>query len=124
MPVPPLSPEVLRRRELPADLEFETPEDLEDLEGPLGQARAAAAPRLAVTLESEGYNAYVMGPPGAGKHALVARTLARAGLEAPTPSDWCYLNDFAEPRRPRAVELPAGRAAELRKDMDRLLDEL
>ncbi len=124
MAVPPLSPEALRRRDLPAELQFETSEELEELEGPLGQARATEALRLAVTLRSEGYNAFVMGPPGAGKHDLVARTLARAGLEAGTPSDWCYLNDFAEPRRPRAVELPAGRAAGLRKDMDRLVEEL
>ncbi len=124
MPVPPLAPEALRRRDVPAELEFETTEDLEDLEGPLGQGRAAEALRLAVTLRSDGYNAYVMGPPGAGKHDLVARTLARAGLEAPTPSDWCYLNDFADPRQPRAVELPAGRAAGLRKDMDQLVQEL
>src|SRR5512138_522013 len=124
MPVPPLSPEALRRRELPAELEFETTEELEDLEAPLGQDRAAEALRLAVTLRSDGYNAYVMGPPGVGKHELVERVLSRAGLEAQTPSDWCYLNDFAEPRRPRALELPAGRAAELRKDMDKLVDEL
>ncbi|HEX9050120.1 MAG TPA: ATP-binding protein [Anaeromyxobacter sp.] len=124
MPVPPLSPEALRRGDLPAELEFETTDELEDLDGPLGQDRAAEALRLAVSLRSDGYNAYVMGPPGAGKHELVARTLARAGLEAPTPSDWCYLNDFAEPHRPRAVELPAGRAAGLRKDMDRLVEEL
>jgi lon-related putative ATP-dependent protease len=124
MPVTPLSPDALRRRELAADLVFETTDELEDLEGPLGQGRAAEALRLAVGLRSDGYNAYVMGPPGAGKHALVERTLARAGLEAETPSDWCYLNDFAEPRRPRALELPAGRAAELHGDMDRLVDEL
>jgi lon-related putative ATP-dependent protease len=124
MPVTPLSPDALRRRDLPAELEFETTEELEELEGPLGQGRAVEALRLAVTLRSEGYNAYVMGPPGAGKHDLVQRTLARAGLDAQTPSDWCYLNDFAEPRRPRAVELPAGRAAELRRDMDKLVEEL
>lgn len=124
MPVTPLSPDALRRRELAADLVFETTEELEDLEGPVGQERASGALRLAVGLRGDGYNAYVMGPPGAGKHALVQRTLARAGLDAETPSDWCYLNDFAEPRRPRALELPAGRAAELRKDMDRLVDEL
>ena len=62
----------------------------------------------------EGYNAYVMGPPGAGKQTFVLRMLERAALEAPTPSDWCYLNDFADPRRPRrgrAAARPRARAA-------------
>lgn len=124
MPLAPLSPEVLRPRGLSADLAFTTTDDLPDLEEPLGQRRAAEALRLAVALRSEGYNAYASGPPGAGKHALVLQQLERAALEASTPSDWCYLNDFADPRRPLAVELPAGRGAELRRDMDRLVEEL
>jgi lon-related putative ATP-dependent protease len=124
MPVSPLAPDSLRPAGLAPDLEFETTAELEDLDAPLGQARAADALRLAISLRSEGYNAYVMGPPGAGKRELALRMLERAGADAATPSDWCYLNDFAEPRRPRAVELPAGRAPDLRGDMDRLVEEL
>lgn len=124
MPVAPLSPDALRRRGLGAGLEFETTSELEDLDGPLGQDRAAEALRLGISLRKDGYNAYVMGPPGAGKHALVMQMLERAGIEADTPSDWCYLNDFADGRRPKAVELPPGRASELRRDMDKLVEEL
>jgi predicted ATP-dependent protease len=124
MPVAPLSPNVLRGPGLRAALEFETTNELEDLDGPIGQARATDALRLAIALRRDGYNTYVMGPPGAGKHALVMRMLERAGIESKTPSDWCYLNDFADPRRPKAVELPPGRAPELRRDMDKLVEEL
>jgi lon-related putative ATP-dependent protease len=124
MPVTPLSADALRRASLPPEVAFETTDDLGDVEVPLGQPRAAEALRLAVSLRGDGYNAYVLGPPGGGRHALVRRTLERAGLDAETPSDWCYLNDFGEPRRPRAVELPPGRAVDLRKDVDRLVEEL
>jgi lon-related putative ATP-dependent protease len=124
MPLTPLSPEALRPPDLSPEIALETTADLEDLDGPLGQARAAEALRFALSLRSDGYNVYVMGPPGAGKHELVRRALERAALDAETPSDWVYLNDFADPRRPRAVELPAGRGAELRRDVDRLVDEL
>jgi hypothetical protein len=124
MPVSPLSPEVLRGRRGGAALDFETTGELEDLDAPIGQARAVEALRLALSLRRDGYNAYVMGPPGVGKHTLVLAMLERAGIEAETPSDWCYLNDFADPRRPKAVELPAGRASELHADMARLVEEL
>ena len=124
MALAPLSPDLLRPRGLPAELAFTTTAELPDLEAPLGQSRAAEALRLAVALRAEGYNAYASGPPGAGKHALVLQQLERAALEAPTPSDWCYLNDFGDPRRPRALELPAGRGAVLRRDMDQLVEEL
>jgi lon-related putative ATP-dependent protease len=124
MPVAPLSPDALRSRGLGPGLAFETTSELEDLELPVGQARAAEALRLAIALRRDGYNAYVMGPPGAGKHALVMRQLERAAVDAETPSDWCYLNDFRDPRRPKALELPPGRAPELRRDMDKLVEEL
>lgn len=124
MAVEPLSPEALRPRGLDREVAFETTDELGALDGPFGHARAAEALRLALALGHGGYNAFAMGPPGVGKHALVRRLLERAAADAPTPPDWVYLNDFAEPRCPRAVRLPAGRGAGLRRDLDRLADEL
>ncbi len=124
MAVEPLSHQVLRPRGFDAEVAFETTADLEELEGPFGHARAAEALRFGLALPHGGYNVYAMGPPGVGKHALVLRMLERAAADAATPPDWCYLNDFAEPRRPRAVELPTGRGTELRRDLDRLAGEL
>src|SRR5512146_2111406 len=124
MPLTPLSPEALRPADVAPEVPLDTTADVEDLDGPLGQSRAAEALRFALGLRGDGYNVYVMGPPGGGKHELVLRALARAGADAATPSDWVYLNDFSDPRRPRAVELPAGRGSELRRDIDRLIEEL
>lgn len=124
MPVAPLPPEGLEGRRLSEDVAFETTAELPDVDGPLGQSRAVEALRLAIALGRDGYNAYVMGPPGVGKHTLVRQMLERAGNEAPTPSDWCYVHNFAEPHRPRALELPPGRAAGLKQDMERLAEEL
>jgi lon-related putative ATP-dependent protease len=124
MPLAALPPEALRRASPPEPLLFESTDELEDLEEPLGQERAAEALRLAIALDRTGYNAFVLGPPGLGKHEMVRRMVGHAGVEAPTPSDWCYLHNFAEPRRPRAVELPPGRGRDLRRDLERLGEEL
>lgn len=124
MAIAPLSPALVRPRGLAEEVAFQTTDDLEPLEGPFGHARAAGALRFALDLDHGGYNAYAMGGPGVGKHALVLRLLQRAAADAPTPADWVYLNDFREPRRPRAVELPPGRAGALKHDLDLLVDEL
>ncbi|NIR59619.1 MAG: AAA family ATPase [Gammaproteobacteria bacterium] len=120
----PLSPGSLRARCDPAALAFETTEELEDLEEVVGQARAVSALEFGVGMRRGGYNLYVLGPPGLGKQTVVREYLEREAKAASTPPDWCYVNNFDDATRPRVIELPAGRGAALRRDMEQLLEEL
>jgi lon-related putative ATP-dependent protease len=114
----------LLRRCDPNTLGFQTTADLEALEEPIGQERALEAVAFGVGIDSLGYNLYVMGPTGIGKETLVRSVLERAAATRPRPSDWCYVNNFEHPHRPSAIELPAGGAVELRRDMERLVEDL
>lgn len=108
----------------PAQLEFATTEELEPLEAILGQPRAMEALRFGIGIRREGYNLYALGAPGTGKRAIVKLFLdERAAREPPSP-DLCYVNDFETPHRPLLLELPAGLGSRLRRDIDRLLDEV
>jgi predicted ATP-dependent protease len=40
------------------------------------------------------------------------------------PPDWCYVNNFDEPQKPRCLSLPPGQGAELAAAMKGLIDEL
>ncbi len=124
MAVRSLSPEELCRRCDPSRLPFQTTAELEDLDLPLGQDRAAEALRFGTAIQQDGYNVFALGPPGVGKESLVFRVLGRRAAEEKAPSDWCYLNNFEDRHRPRAVELPAGRAVRFRADMQKLVEEL
>ena len=42
----------------------------------------------------------------------------------PVPPDWCYVHNFEEPYRPKALRLPAGLGCRLRADMTTLIEEL
>ncbi len=75
-------------------------------------------------MDSEGYNIFVLGQSGSGRHSLVLEALRRHAAEMPLPSDWCYVHNFEDPRSPRAVELPAGRAVKFRDDMAELIDDV
>ena len=60
---------------------------------------------------------------------LAKRTLVRNSLEGQTrpPAqllDWVYVNNFAQPHKPLALSLPAGRGQQLRQHMRQLLEEL
>ena len=90
----------------------------------LGQDRAFEAMRLAVGVPHQGFNLYLLAPPGFGLHAIATHFLQSRAAADPTPPEWSYINNFANPEKPRALSLPAGRAASLRDDLRRLVDDL
>ena len=114
----------LYRRCDPALLEFETTTELPDLTEIIGQERALEAVRFGINIRNSGYNIFALGPPGLGKHSLVTQLLAEPADHQPTPSDWCYVNNFDDPRRPRALAMPPGKGRALRDDMARLIEDL
>jgi lon-related putative ATP-dependent protease len=119
-----LSAKNLYRRCHFGELRFRTTDDLEDLQGLLGQPRAEAAIELGIGIEREGYNIFAFGPPGTGKHTAVKQYLEGKAATAEVPPDLCYVNNFTEPHRPRFLELPTGRGSQLQKAMRRLLEEV
>ncbi len=103
---------------------FETTAELEDLTAGIGQGRAIDAARFDIGMRHAGYNLYVMGPSGSGKRTLVRQLLDQCVAAEAKPSDWCYVHNFGQPHKPRALELPAGMGARLQSDMEQLLAEL
>lgn len=119
-----LGPVELRRRCDPTRLGFATTTELADLDGFLGQERASSALELATGLRAHDYNVFALGPAGFGKHALTAKVLEEHAAKMPVPSDWCYVHNFSDRSRPRALSLAAGRGSELKRDMETLLDDV
>ena len=116
----PLSPPQLRRGSDPASFDFETTADVPDVPGIIGQERVEEAVQFALGIRRYGYNLYALGPSGMGKHSFVRAFLDRRAAEVPAPPDWCYVHNFKDARRPRALKLPAARAPRLRQDMEHL----
>ena len=124
MSVEPLRPESLHRRCDPSLLAFRTTDELPDLSELPGQGRAIEAARFGIGIKRPGYNLFVLGEPGTGKHVMMREFLARAAASTPPPLDLCYINNFADPQRPIALRLPAGTAVKLRADMQELIRDL
>lgn len=105
-------------------VKFRTTDDIEELTEIAGQQRAMDALRFGVDIQREGYNLFVMGPLGIGRHSMVRQYLETVAQGTTAPSDWCYVNNFDAPHKPLPIELPAGRGARLRDDIVELVDDL
>ena len=103
---------------------FDTTAAATGFEDFVGQERALEALRFGLAMQREGYNLFAMGPPGVGKETLIWQLLSRRMAQEPPPSDWCYVHNFRDPHRPRAIELPAGRGSAFRADMERAVAAL
>jgi lon-related putative ATP-dependent protease len=123
-PVKPLPPAALYHACDLSGLDFVTTESLEPLNAGIGQERAVEAIEFGVGIAHEGYNLYLMGSTGLGKHALIIEVLNRQRRDAPVPDDWCYVANFHDPHRPSALRLPAGRGRRLRADLEQLVEDL
>ena len=103
---------------------FTTTADLQEAAGMAGQARATEAVEFGIGIRREGYNLFVMGAAGTGKHTLVRELLAQKVDHEAKSSDWVYVNNFEHAHKPIAIELAPGRGGTLREDMRRLVEEL
>ncbi len=120
----PLPAEALRRRCDPGQFSFQSTAELADLEAALGQGRALGAIEFGVGMRREGYNLFAMGPEGIGRRTVVRRHLEAQAKTLPPPSDWCYVFNFQTPHKPRALQLPSGKAPAFHASMERMVGDL
>ncbi len=117
----PLSPEQLFRRCDLSHIPFATVDELPDLPGLVGQERAVTAVEFAIGIRRQGFNLFVLGPAGTGKQSLVEDLLRMGGARfLPGAMSTTSPNS----RRPRRLQLPAGRGAKLSAAMRRLITEI
>ncbi|HYD15644.1 MAG TPA: AAA family ATPase [Hyphomicrobium sp.] len=114
----------LRRTVDSKALGFKTTADLKPATGLIGQDRALKALDFGLGMKARDFNIFVAGPPSSGKRTLVHAHLAKVAATSQTPSDWVYVNNFSDARRPRAIALPPGRARPLADGMASALREL
>ncbi|MFZ2324496.1 MAG: ATP-binding protein [Ignavibacteriaceae bacterium] len=119
-----LKPEELRWKCDPNIFKFESTEDIEPIEGILGQERALKAIRLGVDMRSPGYNIYIAGLSGSGKATTVKQMLQKISANCPPLYDYAYVNNFKDADQPLLLKFAKGKAKEFRQDLLSAIDVL
>jgi lon-related putative ATP-dependent protease len=108
----------------PATLGFVSTAELVDLDATQIHGRAVEAIHLGLDMRHPGYNLFVLGETGSGRHAIVEQLLDTQRLSGAAPADWCYVYNFSDATHPDLLRLPCGRGTQLRDDMQQFVEAL
>jgi lon-related putative ATP-dependent protease len=90
----------------------------------VGQQRALRALGFGLEIRKKGYNIVAVGLPGTGKTSSVERLLRHRAAREKNPGDICYVHNFDDAQRPKALVLPPGNGRLLASQMEQLVDDL
>lgn len=124
MSVAPLKPDQLYQSTNPKEFKFKDTSQLDELTEIIGQPRAVEAVRFGTGMHSMGYNIFALGPPGTGKRSLIEMYFEQQAKLDPVPDDWCYIHNFDQEHKPKAISLPPGKGTNFQADMEQFVEEL
>jgi lon-related putative ATP-dependent protease len=111
-----LLPKELRWKCDPGIFDFDSTENIDPVEGIVGQERALDAIKLGVDMRSPGYNIYIAGLSGTGKATTVKKMLEAISTNCPALYDYAYVNNFKDSDRPLLLTFKAGKAKAFKQD--------
>ncbi|TAN44244.1 MAG: ATP-binding protein [Nitrospirae bacterium] len=114
----------------PETFPFSCTSDIQALKEFIGQHRAISSINFGLGIERPGYNLFLTGLAGTGKASTIQASIEKFIAEKKSSGamfeiyDWCYVHNFKDPDRPRAIKLPNGLARPFREKMEELLKRI
>jgi len=124
MAVNTLKPDQLRVCCPSEQFDFDSTDELEDLDDFIGQPRALAALDFGIGMRGDGYHIFALGENGTGKYSLIRRFLEKQAAAEEVPPDICYVNNFDEQHKPRILVMEAGTGKELADRVKNLMEDV
>ncbi|HAA43621.1 MAG TPA: ATP-dependent protease [Ruminiclostridium sp.] len=114
----------LKKECKPDFFKFEDTSKLTFSDDIIGQERAVKAMEFGLNIKSKGYNIFMCGMTGTGKTSYAQNIAKKMAKKSKTPDDWCYVYNFDDSNRPKAINLPAGLGKVFQKDMEEFVKVL
>ena len=111
----------------PSELRWTCPRDIFDFDKSseitpsrdiVGQDRAVRAVKLGLEIPNSGYNMFVTGVSGSGRETTVKRILDQIDTSTDKLTDLCYVYNFDDSTRPRALVFPAGEGKQFKEGIE------
>lgn len=75
-----------------------------------------------IGMRRPGYNLFVMGNPHTGRFSFAMENLKAIAKKEKKPGDWVYLNNLKDNRNPLAINFPAGKAQQFKRDIKNIIE--
>jgi lon-related putative ATP-dependent protease len=124
MPIQKITPEGACLRCTPEMFAFESTDEIHEIVQIAGQDRALEAVEFGIGIEHKGFNLFVIGPQGTGRHTVIRSFIDQKALTIQAPRDWCYVNNFRQSHKPLAFDFPQGKSLVFKKELHDLIDML
>lgn len=108
----------------PEKFTFETTAEVDGFNQFIGQERALEAVGFGIGIRHQGFNLFVLGPEGSGRHSVVQSFINEKAVSEKTPSDWCYVQNFKHGHRPLALEFEPRKGFIFQQEIRELIDIL
>lgn len=102
-------------------LSFETTDGITQPASFVGQSRAFEAVAFGIGIHHQGFNLFINGPQGSGRHEMTKSVVREKAAAQPAQSDWCYVNNFKRPHHPKVFEFPSGESTIFKKELYELV---
>lgn len=103
---------------------FKSTKDIKVTSKIISHDRALAGIDTALGIKENGFNLFVMGEKGRGKHSLLIRLIKEKTKNDKNIYDWIYLYNFTDYDKPLIIKLKAGQAKKFKKSMSNLVSSL
>jgi lon-related putative ATP-dependent protease len=104
-------------------VECRSTKELRPLDEIVGQERAVKALDFGLNIREGGFNVFASGMHGTGRKSAVKKFVEELAKTKPKGRDWIYVNNFADPYEPNAINLPPGMGKEFQADMASFINE-
>lgn len=101
---------------------FKNTSEIEPYDGIIGQQRAEKAMQFGLKMNNPAYNIYVSGNCGSGRITYTIKAIESQQFDESKIKDWCYVYNFKDPRKPIALDFPAGEGSEFKTYMEDLIE--
>ncbi len=100
---------------------FQSSDETPILLNTVGQDRGIQAIQTGLNTRADGFNIFITGPVGSGRNSTIKAILDMVSSQKVTPHDWCYVYNFNDANRPKAINLEPGEGREFVADVDELI---